>query len=861
MLNLKKASFRPVVLVLLLLFANFILNMAAPASIKAADANPQFVKVSGFNLTLNGQPLRLKGHNFYPYQNPWAEMWKQWDGPEVQTEVGQAALLGDNVLRILVPYGAGDAWNDDQTGQVNSIYLDELHQMVQIAGNAGMKVILTLFDFYGDFPAVGSVAANANRTYAQTIVRSFADDDRVLAWDIHNEPDNYPAWSKDKHYDAVLDWTARMREAISEADPNHLITVGVGFYENIWRTDSQGRSFASLSDYISLHSYNALDFGNEVYHIREHEAHKPILMEETGWPTGPATHDPHFTEAEQLKVWQLAMQTVVQQNLVGVLGWVLRDQVPNGLISPDDNQYYYGVIRRNGTLKPAALAFRSGFAVEPLPSVTTSALPLTAQPRNGLANAEYFPQTDHYVPTPLKELWRRAGGEAIFGLPLTEAFVDRLSSDGTPYGPGARIVQYFERARFEYYPDRLHEPDFRKYSNINKYFYIVDFGKLGQELNPSGPAVARARPDGADYRYFAATGHDLSGPFLTFWTAHYGDHVFGNPITQPQNLAGRIVQTFERARLEYDPAQPAGVEVARLGEAALQATGVSTAGPADLAAGVWADPAFEGTWRRVDGPVQSGLTNRSWLWGPSGFAAVLEPYAQGEGGSRLVQYFDKSRMEITRPTAPTDNKYYVTNGLLVKEMIAGQVQTGDATFVAVKPAPIAIAGDPTQINPTAPTYASLTGVASLQPGQNRATSAIGQPVRATLSASGQVGQGGPAATSLDPTVIATYIEATGHNIPAVFWHYLNDSRGPLLTGPGDQPTTGDVVDWLYSTGLPLTEAYWTRARVGGVEQWVLVQAFERRLLTYTPSNPTAYGVEMGNVGRHYYQWRYAPPPR
>jgi hypothetical protein len=67
---------------------------------------------------------------------------------------------------------------------------------------------------------------------------------------------------------------------------------------------------------------------------------------------------------------------------------------------------------------------------------------------------------------------------------------------------------------------------------------------------------------------------------------------------------------------------------------------------------------------------------------------------------------------------------------------------------------------------------------------------------------------------------------------------------------------GDVVDWLFSVGLPISEPYWTRSKVGGVEKDVLVQAFERRMLTYTPSNSAAFQIEMGNVGRHYYQWRY-----
>jgi hypothetical protein len=81
-----------------------------------------------------------------------------------------------------------------------------------------------------------------------------------------------------------------------------------------------------------------------------------------------------------------------------------------------------------------------------------------------------------------------------------------------------------------------------------------------------------------------------------------------------------------------------------------------------------------------------------------------------------------------------------------------------------------------------------------------------------------------------------------------------------MTSTGVVYEDGEVVtdllfqDPFYATGYPVTEAYWTRALVGGTETDVLVQAFERRVLTYTPSNPEGWQVESGNVGRHYYEW-------
>jgi hypothetical protein len=65
-----------------------------------------------------------------------------------------------------------------------------------------------------------------------------------------------------------------------------------------------------------------------------------------------------------------------------------------------------------------------------------------------------------------------------------------------------------------------------------------------------------------------------------------------------------------------------------------------------------------------------------------------------------------------------------------------------------------------------------------------------------------------------------------------------------------------LFDWVVAFGYPIGDAYWIRTNIAGVSQWSLVQPFERRILTYTPSNPAGYQVEMGNVGQHYYGWRY-----
>ena len=62
--------------------------------------------------------------------------------------------------------------------------------------------------------------------------------------------------------------------------------------------------------------------------------------------------------------------------------------------------------------------------------------------------------------------------------------------------------------------------------------------------------------------------------------------------------------------------------------------------------------AFENTWKRTDQPVLDGLASRTWMWGQQPYTcAFYESYLVLPGGERLVQYYDKSRMEITNPDA------------------------------------------------------------------------------------------------------------------------------------------------------------------------------------------------------------------
>ncbi len=233
----------------------------------------------------------------------------------------------------------------------------------------------------------------------------------------------------------------------------------------------------------------------------------------------------------------------------------------------------------------------------------------------------------------------------------------------------------------------------------------------------------------------------------------------------------------------------------------------------------FANDAFKQQWDQGEAIVPN-------FWGPPGTPPNFPPekYAEAPGGTRLVQYFDKGRMELTNPANNT-----VTNGLLANELITGQMQLGDNVFQTRFAAAIPIAGDPD--NP-GPTYAALggKGASLLAP----ATAQIGSQVTAVVAADGTVSMNGSSSGAAN---VAVFDDATKHNVPGVFADYRTKAG-------------------LQTIGYAKSEPFLAMVKVGGVQKQVMIQVFERRVLTYTPDNPDAFKVEMGNIGRHYYQWRY-----
>ncbi|HEX5692084.1 MAG TPA: hypothetical protein VFX76_18845, partial [Roseiflexaceae bacterium] len=165
----------------------------------------------------------------------------------------------------------------------------------------------------------------------------------------------------------------------------------------------------------------------------------------------------------------------------------------------------------------------------------------------GAANAAtapiYYRETGHSVSGAFRDFWDKNGGLPNFGYPITEEYADQGSG---------KIVQYFERARFE---------------RAGTAAANVQLGQLGRELLgarnfPASQPIANS----AQRRYFPETQHIIQYGFKQIWESRGGLAIFGLPLSdeveeQFPDGQRRTVQWFERTRFEFWPNLPDGQRV------------------------------------------------------------------------------------------------------------------------------------------------------------------------------------------------------------------------------------------------------------------------------------------------------------
>jgi hypothetical protein len=251
----------------------------------------------------------LVGCNYLPSTaiNQLLEMWQgdTFDATAIDRELGWAASLGFNTVRVFLHELP---WQEDRQGFVNRV-----DEYLAIADQHGIRTMIVIFDGVWDpdpqsglqrrprtgvhnggwVQSPGRVILNDSdkqdrlKPYVVDLVSRFADDRRIVAWDLFNEPDNPNGGSYGplelKNKDEVA---ARLvRKAFQwarEVGPSQPLTVCVWQgppWDQIQDLNQVHRAAVELSDLISFHDYGPAEaMESRIKQLRRYE--RPLLCTE-----------------------------------------------------------------------------------------------------------------------------------------------------------------------------------------------------------------------------------------------------------------------------------------------------------------------------------------------------------------------------------------------------------------------------------------------------------------------------------------------------------------------------------------------------------------------------------------------------
>jgi hypothetical protein len=213
------------------------------------------------------------------------EMWQAdtFDPKRIDLELGWAAAIGMNTMRVFLH---DLLWSQDAES-----YKKRIDAFLAIAAKHRIRIMPVLFDSVWDpHPKLGpqrtprpgvhnsgwvqGPGADALKdprqaarleAYVKGVVGAFANDSRVVAWDLWNEPDNpntnsYGKQEPPNKVELVLALLPKTFAWARAAKPTQPLTAGV--WRGDWaddKLDAMARLQLEQSDVISFHSYEKPD--------------------------------------------------------------------------------------------------------------------------------------------------------------------------------------------------------------------------------------------------------------------------------------------------------------------------------------------------------------------------------------------------------------------------------------------------------------------------------------------------------------------------------------------------------------------------------------------------------------------------
>ncbi|MDX2140551.1 MAG: cellulase family glycosylhydrolase [Chloroflexota bacterium] len=320
-------------------------NAALPAYTPVGTGD--FVRTQGRVFVVNGQPLAIRGINYYPQHYPWRRFLTETNLAEVAVELDLLQRHGINALRLFLWHDA--LFQCPGSGAVpQPEAFARLDGVMALATARGMYVNLTLHDLpdLSDYPLYDDpVHTRAQRAF---LVERYRDEPAIFAWDVRNEGDidygSNNAANIRFPREQVLAWAEAATAHVRSLDANHLVTAG-------WFTDQEAT--ISFVDFVSFHHWG--DAASLIGRIEATYAatDKPMLLQEFGYSTQ------RMSEDDQARTIGEIIHFAGQYELAGWMIWTAfdfsidRTCYPSPCVSPDNAEHYFGLWRLGYETKPA----------------------------------------------------------------------------------------------------------------------------------------------------------------------------------------------------------------------------------------------------------------------------------------------------------------------------------------------------------------------------------------------------------------------------------------------------------------------------------------------------------------------------
>ncbi|WP_375446183.1 cellulase family glycosylhydrolase [uncultured Fibrella sp.] len=275
-----------------------------------------------------------------------------FDPQTIDRELGWAEGLGMNAMRVYLHH---IAWTSDKAG-----FKSRLDQYLQIANKHGIKTILVFFDdCWNDTyqpgkqpdpkPGVhnsgwvrdpGTMILNhpdslpVLESYVKDVLTTFKNDDRILLWDLYNEPGNSGYTSKSLPLlKSVFTWA----RAVGPSQP-----VSAGLWNWSKAFDELNAFQLENSDVITYHNYAYIDnHANRINDLRQHN--RPLICTE-------------YMARRNGSLFQTILPLLKQEN-IGAINWGFVSGKTNTIFAWDTpiasgrepELWFHDIFRKDGT--------------------------------------------------------------------------------------------------------------------------------------------------------------------------------------------------------------------------------------------------------------------------------------------------------------------------------------------------------------------------------------------------------------------------------------------------------------------------------------------------------------------------------